>query len=248
MQKKMLSNLKRKCRRLLKHASGRYRHLEADVRVGMRWCGSLYGGFYVCHKCIPSNAIVYSFGIGEDVSFDQSMIRDFGCRVYGFDPTPRSAEWVRRQDISRRFSFFEFGLGERCGSETFFLPRNSHNVSGSFVLQGYVDSSNAIKLEMKDFATICRELGHNQVDVLKMDIEGAEYDVLESVVNSGVRIDQLLIEFHDRFFDDGLARTKAAVAMLKDSGFQLFGASDSLEELSFIHRSVVSQASRSLAS
>ena len=43
-----------------------------------------------------------------------------------------------------------------------------------------------------------RELGRDHIDVLKMDIEGSEYGVLEDVLYLDIR--QLLVEVHQRFF------------------------------------------------
>ena len=41
-----------------------------------------------------------------------------------------------------------------------------------------------------------RDLGHDHLDVLKMDIEGAEYAVLDDMLQSDILPDQLLVEFH----------------------------------------------------
>jgi len=46
---------------------------------------------------------------------------------------------------------------------------------------------------MKTFDDITRELGHNHIDVLKMDIEGSEYDVIGTILASPVTIDQILV-------------------------------------------------------
>ncbi len=50
---------------------------------------------------------------------------------------------------------------------------------------------------MKSIENIMKELGHKHIDVLKMDIESAEYDVIENILNAKISITQILIEFHD---------------------------------------------------
>ena len=87
---------------------------------------------------------------------------------------------------------------------------------------------------MKSFQDITRKLGHKKVDILKMDIEGSEYDVIDSILDSDVRIDQILIEFHERFFDDGFNKTMDLIKKIEKKGYKLFGISESKEELSFI--------------
>ena len=35
-------------------------------------------------------------GCGEDISFDLGLIEMFDCDVYGFDPTPKSIDFVNK--------------------------------------------------------------------------------------------------------------------------------------------------------
>jgi hypothetical protein len=49
----------------------------------------------------------------------------------------------------------------------------------------------------KPLHAIMEELGHSQVDVLKFDIEGAEWDVLKLTDWAALRIGQILVELHD---------------------------------------------------
>jgi phosphoserine phosphatase len=67
-----------------------------------------------------------------------------------------------------------------------------------------------------------------------MDIEGSEYAVIDSIIESPLTIYQLLIEFHDRLFDDGYSQTQNAIKKLNKAGYQVFAVSDSLQEVSFI--------------
>lgn len=41
-----------------------------------------------------------------------------------------------------------------------------------------------------------KELSHSVIDILKIDIEGSEYDVIEDLINSKIRPKELLNEFH----------------------------------------------------
>jgi Methyltransferase FkbM domain len=54
--------------------------------------------------------------------------------------------------------------------------------------------TNGTKLPVKRLATIMKELGHTRLDVLKMDIEGDEYDVLRDIADIPIR--QILVEMH----------------------------------------------------
>jgi hypothetical protein len=79
------------------------------------------------------------------------------------------------------------------------------------------------------------ELGHSHIDVLKMDIEGAEYAVIPDILQTPVRIEQILIEFHGRVLQH--SQTLEAVQLLKTHGYEVFGISERGEEISFIKKS-----------
>jgi hypothetical protein len=55
----------------------------------MRWFGTKYGGFYVYPDRLCQESIIYSFGVGEDVSFDLELIEKYNCHVFAFDPTQK---------------------------------------------------------------------------------------------------------------------------------------------------------------
>jgi len=79
-----------------------------------------------------------------------------------------------------------------------------------------------------------RKLGHESIDLMKMNIEGAEYEVLGNLLDSHIYPKQLIVEFHHRFPDIGLSKTKMIVESLKDSGYQLISISNSGRVLSFL--------------
>jgi hypothetical protein len=81
-----------------------------------------------------------------------------------------------------------------------------------------------------------REFGHTRLDVLKMDIEGAEYDVITDILATGIEVGQLLIEFHHRFAGVGIERTRQAITALNAAGYRIFFTSESGEEYSLIRQ------------
>ena len=58
---------------------------------------------------------IYSFGIGEDISFDTELIGLYSCIVHGFDPTPRSINWIHFNTTPNKFIFHDY-LSEKSAS------------------------------------------------------------------------------------------------------------------------------------
>lgn len=210
-------------------------YIRPSIKISYKWYGNKYGGFFVCPKYLNENSIVYSFGIGEDISFDKSIVNEHNSQVFCFDPTPKSISWIKNQTLDKNILFFEFGISKQNEIVDFYLPKNSNYVSGSLICQSNVDQNNCISVEMKSLKSIMDDLGHNIIDVLKMDIEGSEYDVIDYILESNIVIKQLLVEFHDRYLHDGVSKTKESIAKLSSHGFKVFAISDSLQEISFIN-------------
>lgn len=228
--------MKKIIKKVLKRVLGRYAHIKKDVVCDKKWFGTEYGGFYVNPDLINESSIIYSFGIGEDVSFDRGLIDEYHCMVFGFDPTPKSINWCEQQILPEKFNLLKYGLANTTGRMTFNLPKNKNHVSGSVICHNNVSSMERIDVDMKCFKDIVMELGHDKIDIVKMDIEGSEYDVLESIIMSGVDINQIVVEFHERFFKNGREKTIKALEFLKKNNFLLFAVSDSYEELSFVKK------------
>ena len=94
--------------------------------------GSEYGGWWYDLRAVSTSAIVYSFGLGEDTSWDEAIL-DRGGTVYGFDPTPKSIKYIshRRELWTRKGKFHHFavGLSTRKGKVEFTKPLNPEHVS-----------------------------------------------------------------------------------------------------------------------
>lgn len=209
-------------------------HLKVQIEIPKKWLGSEYGGFFLAENSINSNSIVYSFGIGKDISFDSDLIKDASCKIYAFDPTPSSLDWLKSQNLPFEFNYFDFGISNLSGWVNFYLPVNSNFVSGSLSLHDSVDNQSRISVRMRTFAEIAKEFKHEKIDLVKMDIEGAEYDVIESILDSEIEVKQILVEIHDRFYTDGRTRSIKMINKLNEKGFKIFAVSDSLEEISLI--------------
>jgi FkbM family methyltransferase len=195
--------------------------------------GSSYGGYKVYLDELDAGSVVYSLGIGEDISFDLGLMERVGCTVHGFDPTPRSIAWVAAQQLPASFVMHPWGVAEYDGVASFLPPVNSAHVSHT-LLQREGDPRRRIELPVRRLATIMQELGHARLDVLKMDIEGAEYAVIADFVANGIRPRQLLLEFHHQLPGIALARSEAALERLNAAGYRIFDVQATGREFSLI--------------
>jgi len=228
-----LSGLPRKVKRAVKSLLGRDFFAKVDYRCPYQSFGSPYGGWTVAFEPIDARSVVYSFGVGEDASFDLALIERFGLKVYAFDPTPKSLAWVKKQAFPANFIMHACGIAHFDGNAWFTLPDNPDFVSSTILERPAKHAP--VQVPVKRLSTIMKELGHQHIDILKMDIEGAEYGVIEDLERCGIRPGQILVEFHHRFPEVGIAKSIHSISLLKRMGYGLYHVSGSGEELSFFY-------------
>ncbi len=199
-------------------------------RVAIETHGEGYGSWSMLRASLARDAVVYSFGIGEDIAFERSVIGAYGVTVHAFDPTPRSCAYVEAARCEG-LVFTPVGLSDADGEGTFFLPTLEEHVSGTTFKAEH--TAQEIRVQLRRLRTIMDGLGHERIDLLKMDIEGSEYRALDDLLAAGIRPLQLLVEFHHRFPEIGLDRTLAAIAAVRGAGYDLVSIADSGEEFAF---------------
>lgn len=167
--------------------------VRSRARTDVECFGTDYGGHAVPTSLVEASWICYSAGVGEDVSFDLELIRRFGCHVFAFDPTPRAVAFAERVATREpRFAFMAIGLWSRDGRQTFYAPRDPSHVSYS--IDNLQRTTRTIVAPVRTVRSLMEELGHDHLDLLKLDIEGAEFEVLDSVLDDGIRPKVLCVE------------------------------------------------------
>jgi FkbM family methyltransferase len=226
-----LRNAYRRIRRIVDGLRGKDLWQSAQRRCPKISLGNPGTCWCVCPEGLTETSVIYSIGVGQEISFDLEMMRRFRLEVHAFDPTPRSIQWVRSQVLPEKFVFHPYGVADHDGMGRFLPPKNPAHVSHTLLSRE--TPWPAIEVPVYRLATIMSMLGHPRIDVLKMDIEGAEYGVLADTLTCGIRPEQILVEFHHRWPEVGVEKTRRAIAGLNNAGYRLFDVSASGEEYSF---------------
>lgn len=120
------------------------------------------------------------------------------------------------------------------GMMELWLPENPDHVSAS-CRQSERMSGDSFMAVCKNLRSIMDTLGHTKINVLKMDIEGAEYEVIQAMVADSTidKLDYLLIEFHHWMPSFKNEDTLHSIKTLASYGFDVLWVSDSGHELLF---------------
>lgn len=213
----------------LKRSLGR-RWTEWRLPRGYERLGTRYGGWWIQTRMIAPDPLLIDCGLGEDISFPTAFLARFGGRVIGIEPNPRSLKYVEehrpagmevwKNAFWHSAQTMRFHLPRPQGE----LPQGADGVSGSIIASHeYVAGADSFAVRTVTLEQVLGAAGRAECDVLKLDIEGAEYEVLERLCASGEvrRIGQLLVEFHHRVTHYREADTREAVRRIVASGFDL---------------------------
>jgi FkbM family methyltransferase len=218
--------------RLALVAAGRDLWQTRQLRTETLTLGGRKASWTLCPSPLLPTSTVYSLGVGDDISFDLELIQRFGVTVHAFDPTPRTMAWIKTQTLPAGFVFHPLAVGASDGTCPFLPPCDPRHISHSVIPRA--TPWPAIQVPVHRLTTILRVLGHESIDLLKMDIEGAEYDVIRDLLQAEIHVGQLLVEFHHRWREVGTQPTRRAIRELNAAGYRIFHVSPR-EEYSFLN-------------
>lgn len=192
------------------------RRIELEPGGATERLGSRYGGYVIPQGLVRPDWICYSAGLGTDVSFELELVRRYGCTMHAFDPTPDAYAHAEREAAAEpRFKPLPYGLWSSDTTMRFFAPRDPSHVSHS--IANIHGGSGSIEASCRSIRSLMRELGHDRLDLLKLDVEGAEYEVLGAMLEDGIRPRLLCVDVHKVQSIDAMA---GLVDRLRGAGYR----------------------------
>ena len=104
------------------------------------------------------------------------------AKIFTFEPVPDNFA-ILQKNISEypNIRAFPIALGKKDGAVEIHYPDDPANFGGFSFLEAWGDRSRTLTVEMRRAGELLSGLGITDVDVIKIDAEGAEYDVLTSL-------------------------------------------------------------------
>lgn len=165
---------------------------------------------------------ILDFDLGED-----SVVLDVGgylgdyaanifcryrSRIHVFEPLPVYCDEIRQRfGKNPQVRVHEFGLAGTTREERLFRAQ-----AGSSVFMDRFKMEEATPVRMVRAADALAELGVERVDLMKVNIEGGEYELLEHLLETGwaPRIRNICVQFHEEVLPDAPERMRAIQAGL----------------------------------
>jgi FkbM family methyltransferase len=219
------------------------------VTKNLKRFGSLYGGWTVFDHKSLYEGIVFSAGVGEDISFDIELYNEYKAKIVLIDPTPRSIDYFTKLkqycglNKSEQYSFdgyqnflsydlskvkrdtlhyMPFALAATKGVFPFYPPENSSYVSHSLNPTQFTKKTKPRMVNTISYEDLIQNLVAGPA-LLKLDIEGSEPGVMLNAMSSDKKPLQICVEFD--FMKSGLSNSQQIYTKLitnaNKNGYQI---------------------------
>lgn len=222
----------------LKSALGINIEKEVDcIKIGTK-----YGGWNIPKEILNNDLVCYLAGAGEDISFDVELANNYSAKVYIFDPTPRAkthfekvitsaqdstylidnVEYQLNKSNIDKLTYIYKGLWNKKETLKFYVPKNKDHVSHSAL--NIQNTEDYFEADVDNISNFMYEYDHDTIDILKIDIEGSEYNVIDDIYNSRPVIKVICVEFDEVFnaIDKNyINRIKDSINKLNSIGYKI---------------------------
>lgn len=148
---------------------------------------------WVIDLASPLN-VVYCAGVGLGISFELELAKRIDRPMLVFDPSPTGIATMSRlaESEKQNLTFIPSGLAAQSGIVQFSTPRDGREGSYSISQNGSV----AVTFHCYDLAKVMGDHNDSHIDLLKMDIEGFEFEIIDQILSRAIPVGQLCVEFH----------------------------------------------------
>jgi FkbM family methyltransferase len=200
-------------RRRFEYQVPRLRFRDAPGLIDL---GTSYGGWTVPVELIEPSWVCYCVGAGGDVSFDLELIRRYGVEVRTFDPVADYVESAQGQGAAEpRFSARQAAIATMDGPIRMQVTHDPQSRSVSSA--GLYESGDFIEVPGRTLPSLMAELGDERIDLLKLDIEGAEYEVLPTIDMRALGVKVFATQLHHT---GSVGEARALIAGLGKQGYE----------------------------
>ncbi len=152
------------------------------------------GGYVIDKRVIKKSNTIITFGLNDDWEFEKDFLKfNKDCNVIAYDHTVNKEFWNKRfkKNLINLLKFKKLNLKKiidifkHYEYRSFFKNKNNHHIKKV-----------VLNKKNKDEVSIKKILRNQKNIILKVDIEGDEYNLLKTINTEYKKINLLIIEFH----------------------------------------------------
>lgn len=143
---------------------------------------------------LSKDSIVFDIG-GYEGNWTSDIFSMYQCNIYVFEPVSSFYKAIcKRFEFNDKIKVFNFGLSDKYGEIEISINADSSSIFKKVGNTGYLEI-----IKLKQFKGFIEENNINKIDLLKINIEGGEYDLMEHIIEQNIqsKIRNFQIQFHD---------------------------------------------------
>lgn len=142
---------------------------------------------------LNQDSVVFDLG-GYLGQWSSDIAARYNCNIYIFEPVKEYAELIQgRFSKNQKIQVFQKGLAPQNTKAYIKIDKFASRIS-----EGNTNT-NLEPIELEEFNAFLLQHNINQIDLIKINIEGAEFDLLDHMIatNTINSVKALLIQFHN---------------------------------------------------
>ena len=162
-----------------------------------KWMGAVHANSLLLYEADINNASVVIDAGAYSGEWAQEIMDRYGPTIHAFEPDPRNyKKLLKTASHYPRLIPYEFGLGDKNETVPMTLELLGSSVYSDIRKEGGVPWA---EVEIHDIADTWESLELHRVDLMKINIEGGEFPLLERMIETSLleKVDCFMIQFHE---------------------------------------------------
>ena len=153
-----------------------------------------FGNYFLDFKKInkKKKTIIYSGGVGKNISFDETIAKKINCKVRLFDPTPESILFMKNR-TTKDLSFYPYAIYEKNKKVKIYFDKYGLVRSNSITNFLGFDKKSYYYCNAYNLPFLRKKFKDKTIDILKLDIEGVAMGVVQNCFKNNIFPQQMLL-------------------------------------------------------
>lgn len=150
---------------------------------------------------LDESSIVFDLGgyLGE---WSEKIFNKYGCEIFIFEPVKKYYDEINNKFNNDKIKTFKLGLSDKDLNVDVYDDGAQSSV--------YLKSGQKENINLVDYNNFINKNNIGVIDLMKINIEGSEFDLLEYIIknNLHLKIKNIQVQFHKMFSDSESRRDK----------------------------------------
>jgi len=149
---------------------------------------------------LNNNSTVIDIG-GYKGEFAGDIFCKYNSTIYVFEPIKSFYQIIQNKFVNnQKVKVYNFGLAGKDEQMQISMSDNASSV--------FLESEDSETIQLKSIVNFIQDNNIQSVDLIKINIEGGEYDLLDSLIENNLIsiFKNIQVQFHDFLLDDGKER------------------------------------------